>query len=155
MKLWKIGLLAAAVLLPKLGTPAVDVGRLEPVQAVLLTAAEDSVELRTDTGAVGEGKTLADAVAALRSAASREVFLDTADFLVLSGVTPPAEVLLEVFRPACAVCRTDCDTDPEAAAEYLRQHPPIRTLGELRAGLPEAEKLTITERGGALCRIPS
>ena len=155
MKLWKIALLAAVILLPKLGTPAVDVGRLEPVQAVLLTGTEHSVELRTDTDAVGEGKTLAEAVAALRSGASREVFLDTADFLLLSGEIPSNEALLEAFRPACAVCRTDSDTDPEAAAAYLRQHPPTRTLGELRAGLPEVEKLTITERGGVLCRIPS
>ena len=155
MKRWKIALLAAAVLLPKLGTPAVDVGRLEPVQTVQVIGSETGVQLRTDTGAAGSGATLSDAVAALRSAAPKEVFLDTADFLLLWGEMPPTEELLRIFRPACGICRADPGTDPAAASAYLRQHPPVRTLGAYDAGLPEVEELIIREGGGTLCRIPS
>ena len=153
MNRWQMVLLAAAVLLPKLGTPAVDVGKLEPVQTVLAIGSDAGVELRTDTGAAGKGKTLSEAVEVLKTGAAKEVFLDTADFLLFRGEIPPVRQLLELFRPACGVCRAEPGIEPETVSAWLCQHPPGRTLGQLRAGLPETQELHWSEGRGELCPI--
>ena len=153
MKTWVAALLAAAaVILPRLGSPGTELGMLEPVELVQVVCRGTTVELRTDTGDSGTGETLARAVEDLKARSSREVFLETADFLLLWGEAEPEE-LAEFFRPACSVCLGEPDTDLRKAAAYLRRHSPDRTLGEWQAGLPREQKLIMENGGGSFAPI--
>lgn len=153
MKRWicAIALLAAAGLLIRLPHPAEDIGKLEPVSLVQITASESEIRLRTDTGAVGSGGTLREAVVDLKSGASGSVFLDTADYLLFSGeMGGYLTEIYKVFRPACWICRTQGEPDLAAAAEYLSIHSPKLTLGKLRAGGGPLEELRMEEGRGTL-----
>lgn len=156
MKKWLMGILAlVAVILPKLGTPATDIGKLEPVSVVQIIAEDTGIELYTDTGAMGQGRDLATAVADLKESAPKEVFLDTADFVLLWGnMDREQETIQNLFRPACGVCRAAPGIDLSEAAAYLKQHPPQCTLSELRTGQQEHQRLIITEGRGIYCPIP-
>lgn len=145
--------LAVAVvwLMPRLAHPAVDIGKLEPVEAVLLTETENGIRLETDTGASGEGKTLAEAVEALREGASGEVFLETADKLLICGdVSAYWQEIYGLFRPACQVCLADEEINLEEATAYLDVHPADQTLARIRGGLENWSILTMQEGRGQL-----
>ena len=151
----KLGLIlligAAAWLMGRLPHPAVDIGKLEPVEVVLLTATDQGIRMETDTGAWGEGETLEDAVTTLKQADSSEVFLDTAEKVLIRGDMTNywAEIWVH-FRPAAQVCLVRDEVDLQEAADYLTMHPTGLTLGKLRAGLGEWKTLTITEGRGRL-----
>ncbi len=155
MKKWLIGILAlAAIILPKLGSPATDIGKLEPVSVVHIVGGETGIELYTDTGAQGRGHDLLTAVADLKESAPKEIFLDTADYVLLWGdLTEEQKSIQNLFRPACGVCRAAPGINLPEAAAYLKQHPPQRTLGELRTGQQENQRVVIEEGRGMYCPI--
>ena len=62
---WGILALAAVWMIPRLSHPAVDIGKLEPVETMLLTVEEQGISIKTDTGAEGYGVTLEGAVTAV------------------------------------------------------------------------------------------
>lgn len=143
--------LAAVWGLPRLSHPAVDIGKLEPVEAVRLTAMENGIRVETDTGAKGMGRTLEEAVADLRKGTAGEVFLETADKLLISGdLTEFWNEIFALFRPACQVYLTEDEVDLNEAAEYLDTHPSGQTLGRLRGGLGELPVLKMQEGRGQL-----
>ncbi len=113
-----------------------DVARLEPVELVRVGVEGGMVTVQTDTGASGSGETVAQAFASLHETASGDIFLDTADYLL---VTPQAQPLLEelwaYLRPACRVCLEDGAVEAEAAAAFFGAHEPQRSLMEWRAGM--------------------
>lgn len=120
----------------RLPHPAVDVGKLEPVELVLLERTEQGIRIETESGAKGEGRTLAEAAENLQAGASREIFLETADKLLLRGdLTGYWQEIWELFRPDCRVCRVEQELDLMEAAEYLSVHEPEQTLGKLRSGM--------------------
>ena len=134
MKKWLFlpGLLAAAVLL-RLPHPARDIARLEPVRVVYLYQNDGLTTIETDTGTTGSGEDLESAYAALRNNADREIFLDTAQFLILDPHVPITEPIFEIFRPDCKVVITNTRPDLKKSPDYLSQHPPRRTLAQIRA----------------------
>ena len=143
--------LAAVWGLPRLSHPAVYIGRLEPVEAVHLTATDSGLRLETDTGASGEGKNLGEAIAALREHDADEVFLETSDKLLITGdVDPYWPEIYEVFRPGCQVCLIAENTDLGEASAYLDTHPTPQTLGRLRGGLENWMILKMEEGRGQL-----
>lgn len=127
-----VSVLAALTRLP---SPATDIGKLEPVAAVRITATEKGIEVETDTGACGSGADLSAAVADLQNRAGAYVFLDTADYLLLSGLSDGQTTqLFRIFRPAAYVCVTEKHCDLSEAAEYFAIHPPEKILNDLWAG---------------------
>lgn len=142
---------AAVWLMPRLSHPAVDIGKLEPVEAVLLIGTKNGIRLETDTGASGEGKTLEEAVEALREGASGEVFLETADKLLISGdVSSYWPEIYGLFRPNSQVCFANANIDLTEAAAYLEMHPAKQTLAQIRGGLENWSVLTMQEGRGRL-----
>lgn len=137
MKKWLY--LAAALLavgiLSRLPHPARDAAKLSPVQTVYLYIEEDAFHIETDTGDHGSGPTLAAAVSDMKANASAELFLETAEYLLLSPNTPIPNDLFTLLRPSCCVCYTDVLPDLPAATQYLTIHPPEYTLAHLRAEL--------------------
>lgn len=143
-------LLAAVWVLPRLSHPGVDIGKLEPAEAVQIIAGEDGIRIVTDGGAWGEGQTLEQAVIHLKSGAPAEVFLETADKLVITGPFDDWETVYRLFRPACRACIAREELDLQEAVGYLRIHPPEQTLGMLRAGAECLRVLEIKEGRGQL-----
>ena len=135
MKKWLV--FAAAVttvaILSRRPHPARDVARLEPVQAVYIYQKNGTLCIETDTGAAGSGNTLTEAAADLKASASGEIFLDTAEFLLIDPEVTITTDFHTLLRPTCGVTFTHATPDLQAAADYLRIHQPSVTLLELRA----------------------
>ena len=134
MKKWLYpAVFLAATILSRLPHPAVDIARLDPVRAIYLYMDGAAMTIETDSGDSGTGADLEAAYAALRTNAHREIFLDTAEFLLLDPKVPITEVFDSLLRPDCRITFTDAAPDLEKAAAYLAQHPPMLTLARLRA----------------------
>lgn len=142
---------AAVWALPRLSHPAVDIGKLEPVEAVHLIGTETGIRVETDSGASGEGGTLAKAVADLREGTAGKVFLETADKLLISGdVGAYWPEIYELFRLNSQVCLAGEEIDLVEAAAYLDTHPPGQTLAQIRGGIENWSMLTMHEGRGRL-----
>lgn len=135
MKKWLFlaAVLTAVAVLSRRPHPARDVAKLEPVQVVYIRidGAEYSVE--TDTGAKGTGANLTEAAADMKANATGEIFLDTAEFLLLHPAVPITEEFHTLLRPTCKVTFTTAAPDLQAASAYLTIHSPPVTLAQLRA----------------------
>lgn len=135
MKKWLylIAAFAAVGVLSRLPHPAQDVAKLAPVQAVYIYMEDGLLHLRTDTGSHGSGPNLIAAEADMRSNAAKEVYLDTAEFLILHPDVPITEDFFALLSPSCRVCYTQMTPDLPTAAQYLSTHTPDLRLSHLRA----------------------
>lgn len=141
MKKW---LYAAALialgLLTRLPHPARDIAKLEPVQLVYIYKEMDHLCIETDTDHRGAGRDILEAASDLRSKADGEIFLETAEFLLLEEDVTVTADFFTLLRPGAGVVYTRERPDLTAAAEYLSIHPPEHTLRELRTYLPQGER---------------
>lgn len=134
--------LAAAIagfgILARLPHPARDISKLEPVRLVYIYEEAGKVCMETDTGDHGSGETLTEAEADMRARADGEIFLETAEFLLLDPDVSIRADLFALLRPACKVFYTRERPDLAASARFLAAHPPENTLRELRrnCGIP-------------------
>lgn len=134
MKKW-IGLLlvlTAAGLFSRLPHPARDIAKLEPVQTLYLYMEGDRLYLEADTGAAGSGDGLTEAAEDMKANAAAEIFLETAEYLILSPEVQVTEDFLSILHPSCRVCIARERPDLSKAAEYLSVHTPNVTLAHLR-----------------------
>ena len=141
MKKW---LYAAALLalglLTRLPHPARDIAKLEPVQLVYIYKEMDHLCIETDTDHRGAGRDILEAAADLRSKADGEIFLETAEFLLLEEDVTVTADFFTLLRPGAGVVYTRERPDLTAAAEYLSIHSPEHTLRELRTYQPQGER---------------
>lgn len=135
MKKWLVfaAAVTAVAILSRRPHPARDVARLEPVRAVYIHQKNGTLCIETDTGAAGSGNTLTEAAADLKASASGEIFLDTAEFLLIDPEVTITADFHTLLRPTCGVTFTHATPDLQAAADYLTIHQPSVTLLELRA----------------------
>ena len=118
MKKWMLALAALVWFAPVKGT---DVGKLLPVELVSLRREGEALLVQTDTGDSGTGSTLDAAMQDLKRSAPGEIFLETADYLVLSmGSREAWTGLPDYFRPGTLVFLMEEPVDPEKTAQYLR-----------------------------------
>ena len=134
MKKWLLltALLMAVAVLSRRPHPARDVAKLEPVQTVYVYLKGGNLCIETDTGAKGTGKTLTEAANHMKASASGEIFLDTAEFLLLDPAIPITEEFHTLLRPNCKVTWIVDPPDLQAASAYLSIHTSSCTLSELR-----------------------
>ena len=139
MKKWLylIAVFAALVVLSRLPHPAQDIAKLDPVQAVYIYIEDGQLHLETDTGSHGSGSDLPAAFADLRANAEKDVYLDTAEFLILHPDVPLNEDFFTLLSPSCCVCYTEEIPDLPAAAQYLSTHTPDLRLSHLRAEIQD------------------
>lgn len=148
MKKWLFYALAVALVaitgyMPFSGS---DVAKLQPVELIRVGYTDDRLTVQTDTGDFGYGQTVAQALGKLKETTAGEVFLDTADFvLVDSGAEHCLDQLTGFLRPACKVCLVDADMKLSAAAEFLRIHSRDFTLQDYRAGKKNIPYLGVEE----------
>ena len=135
MKKWlyAAAVLAAIALLSRLPHPSRDISRLEPVQAVYLYMEAGELHIETDTGDHGSGHDLTEATDDMKESSDGEIFLETAEFLILDPQVPITPDFYELLRPDCRVFFTPEKPDLPAAAKNLALHTPKTTLAHLRA----------------------
>lgn len=142
MKKWMIpiAVLAAVAIFSRLPHPARDIADLKPVRVVYIHLEGRNFHVQTDTGDSGTGPDLTQACRVLYAEADGEIFLDTAEFLILAPEVPITGEILTLLRPDCRVAYSDREPDLERIADYLTAHPPDRTLAQRRAEMKGAEK---------------
>lgn len=72
-----------------------DVAKLEPVQTVAIRTEENKLIIETDTKSRGEGETVAEAIEALEKGTPGVIYLDTAQYLLLTKEAAPYIMGLE------------------------------------------------------------
>lgn len=147
--LWYIGIIVAVAALSGKSSAGMDIGKLQPVQVVRLTCPRGQVRMETDTGDSGTGENLKEALADIKLSAASEIFLDTADYLIVSpGCVDLLPAMLQYLRPSCAVCIEKGKPNMEQVGLYLQQHSPDITLMQYRAG--QCDLPTLVTRGGRM-----
>lgn len=144
---WAVCIAALLGALGLLPFHAEDAAKLLPVKTVIVTRAGDSYTVDIGAGVRAVGRTLSEALERLREELSGEIFLPTADQII---VTEPAEDAVEAvaeeaaFRPAAGIYRTPvADPDPEALGAYLASHDSNYTILDARVALAAGETPTL------------
>lgn len=100
-----------------------DISSLEPIQAVWMHKEEQTLTLRTDTDDTGTGKTVEEALAEMKYHSSGIVYLDTAEFLLVS---PAAKEHIAEMKPilkgSVKVCLWEGEGELSEAAAYMQAH---------------------------------
>lgn len=122
-------------LLGRLPSSGSDVARLKPVEAVYIDEVLGVYHIETDTGDRGQGRTAREAFADLEKTAQGNIFLETAEFvLVAPQAMPNLARFMPYLRPGCGICLTAGAPDMETVTRFLSTHKPECTLNDVRAG---------------------
>ena len=127
----KRGILYLAVLLLALLCPTkrTELGKLKPVEAVMLYEENDQVILKTDTEDRGSGATVKQALQNMKESSSGIIYMDTADYLLIEvGAEHWIDELRGVLKKGVRICNVGPGVEPEKAASFLRIHKPQRVL---------------------------
>ncbi len=110
-----------------------DIAKLAPIEVVWIAEKAGQVYLETDTGDVGCGDNVQEALKDMKATTSGVIFLETADYVI---VEQGREALLKqcssVLRPSCKVCTAKSIPNMETVAEFLSAHEPKQTLRQWR-----------------------
>lgn len=118
-------LIYAAILLSLSVAPLhrLDVANLLPIRAVAIYMEDKDVVLETDTGNLGRGENVTEALENLKKETPAVVYLDTAEFLLVSENTVPlVDELTQHIKPSVKVCVCEAEGRVKEAAEYLEVH---------------------------------
>lgn len=136
MKLWLWCAIAALALLipgwmPFQGT---DVADLQPAELIYVYSDGKQLVVQTDAGSMGIGKDPAAAFEDLQNSADASVFLETADYLLLTADTRSlTPELCDYLRPGCGVCLLDGEAELSDITDFLKTHEPGVSLQDDRA----------------------
>jgi hypothetical protein len=131
-----------------------DAAKLLPVKTVIVTRSGDRYVVDIGAGVRAVGRTLSEALERLKEEITGEIFLPTAEQVIITepaGETPEAEAETvaavaeeTAFRPAAGIYRTPADVpDPEALGEYLASHSSNYTILDARAAIAAGEEPTL------------
>lgn len=113
-------LLIAVVLIP---VERLDVGKLEPVQAVWAYRQNENIVLETDTEDKGSGQTVEEALEDLEAHCLGIIYLDTAQFLLVSeDMQEQIPELGQYLKGSVRLCVWDGKGSVEDAAKYMAAH---------------------------------
>ncbi len=145
----KIAIFVALAVAAALGSslfPASDVAKLEPVEVIRIQMDRGQILVETDTGQFGRGADLQRAFEDLKNRASGDVFLDTADYVILTeGSRGQIAGLLDFLRPACKVCLEQGTADLQKVAGFLDTHKPELTIMDCQGGQVDLPALVTKE----------
>ncbi len=112
-----------------------NVSQLLPVQVVSIYKEGVRTVIETDTKNKGVGDTAAQALRNLKDTASGTIYLDTAEYLLLTkDALDAAEELREELRPSVRLCMAASQIELEKAALYLDAHGTLPRLKRWRKG---------------------
>ena len=123
-----IGILAALVLAP---VKSADIGKLRPVQVVSVYKENSWVVMETDTDDKGYGGTALQALRNLKDTSNGIIYLDTADYLLITKDTVKAvEELRQELKTNVRLCMVTKSVDLIEASQYLSVHGGLPRLRE-------------------------
>ena len=128
-------LLYCAILIALLFVPVqrLDVAKLEPVQTVALYIDGKELIVETDTGNTGRGKELLEAVNDLKENTPGVIYLDTAQYLLVTDDTEQyLDALGKHLHQNVKVSKWDGKSSIKSAAQYLRIQENLHTLRYLK-----------------------
>ena len=138
-------LVAAALLIP---TTPQELGKLKPVEVVKLNKEEGMIRIETDTGDIGQGETIEQALRELKATTPGTIYLDTAEYVLLPK---QAEELLNQLSPqlkqSVRICTWEGEIDLNKASAYLDAHRPRNEMRHYKTGMPLQ---TLTSENGVL-----
>lgn len=138
-------LLTAALLIPN---EATDLEKMKPVEAVLVRMEDDLIIIETDTEDVGIGATVAQAMRNLEETTAGTIFLDTADYLLVTeGTEQQILEMAQYLKKSVRICYAEEQIDIVDAVEFLRAHRPEIKLRQWKDG---AEIEVLKEENGRL-----
>ena len=115
--------IAILLLVATIPVKRTDIGKLRPVQTVMLYRQENDVVIKTDTGDKGVGTGALEALENLKQTTPAVIYLDTADFLLVSEDALDAlQLLRDTFRGSVELYLFSGDIDPSEASKYLQIH---------------------------------
>ena len=121
-------ILLTVILLPLKGT---DVGKLIPVEVLMIEENGVTVTVRTDTGDQGEGSDLEAALRNLEETAPGIIYLDTAEYVLLEQGTQINVKQVQLFlKERVRICRAEEGIPLDGIADFLSVHEPGVKLGE-------------------------
>lgn len=152
MKKWQLlTSVLLIVLLSRTERTGMQINELEPVETIMITQNNGNIVIETDTGAKGIGSDLDKAVENLHSSSDYVVFLDTAQYLLVSSKTEKImEQMTELIRPAARVCKIRGEIQLNEVTQYLRTHPPRIQMKDISAGEMKLQTLYYKEGRGQL-----
>lgn len=99
-----------------------DVANLQPVQTVAIYTEPGFVVLETDTHNIGRGTSVTDAVANLEETTPGVIYLDTAEYLLVSkDAETYVDALREYLKPSVKVSLWVAGNAVDVAAKYLSE----------------------------------
>jgi len=99
-----------------------DVAKLQPVEAVAIYEEQDLIVLETDTESVGKGQTVQQALENLKQNTAAVVYLDTANYLLVTEAAEPyAKELMVYLKPSVRIAKYSGGNVKEEA-KYLDAH---------------------------------
>lgn len=127
-----IGILAALLAAP---VERLDVGKLRPVQAVWVYKENEWLVIETDTGDIGIGETVGQALKNMEDTTSGVIYLDTADYLLLSEEAEDTAIELQkVLKPKTQMCYAESEIDIKEVGRFLAAHSRLPELKEWKKG---------------------
>lgn len=106
-----------------------DVAKLEPVQTVAMYKDETGIVLKTDTDNQGSGLTLDSAYSDLEDKTPGVIYLDTAEYLLVSqDAVSYVDTLRKYLHPSVKVSLWDEEGSVKDAAKYLSVRGDLPTL---------------------------
>ena len=143
--LWALVIVVISVadMLPFTGT---DVAKLHPIEVLIVQQNNGILSISTDSGITGFGKDVSQAISDLKLVAAGDVFLETANYVLLSpGCEDVIDTLFAYIRPACQIYLFEGEGNWSQVAKYLESHPSKATLLACKRGEPYIPKIIIQE----------
>ena len=127
-----IGILAAVLAVP---VRPQNIGKMKPVQVVSIYKEKDWIIVETDTEDRGMGGTAAQALQNLKDTTSGIIYLDTAEFLLLSkDAEDAAEELRHELKPSVRLCMVTGSVDLKESSKFLNAHGGLPKLKHWKKG---------------------
>lgn len=146
----KRGILYLAVLSIMLLHPTerADLGKLKPVETVLIYEDRGQVVLETDTEDQGRGETPQMALRDMREKSSGIIYMDTADYLLVAeGAESWIPELGKLLKGKVRICMTEKEVDIGDAGSFLAVHKPGCTM---ETWSPDAKLQLLTVSNGKM-----
>ena len=121
MKRWILYVLILGALL-FIPLDRVEIANLEPVQAVWMYEEDGKIILETDTEDKGSGTTVEEALADMMQNSPGIIYLDTAQYLLVTETTQQIPALEPYLRSAVRLCQWEGKGSLADAVKYADAH---------------------------------
>ncbi len=143
-------LFAAALFVPVERT---DVAQLQPIESIGIYQQGSQVIIRTDTGDLGIGSNVSEALTDLYNSTPAVVYLDTARYLLVGdGALEAAEEMRGTLKNSVRLCMAQEEVPLMDASRYLSVHGELPEFRRWQSGDPlpylymENERIKMSEK---------